>query len=203
MLTSEEIGTASNVNVITAVSPLDVMRVAQTVTIPVFCQHVDPAEPTSSTTGFLLPEAVRKAGAVGTLINHSEHRMKFADLAGAVNRCREKGLVTCLCTDTVATTRAGAALNPTMVAVEPPDLIGTGKNVSTERPEIVRDSVNAAKEVAETVAVRCGAGVNDGRDVAKAIKLGAAGVLLASGVTKVKEKDLKAVLGDLLSGYSC
>jgi isopentenyl diphosphate isomerase/L-lactate dehydrogenase-like FMN-dependent dehydrogenase len=45
--------------------------------------------------------------------------------------------------------------------------------------------------------------VNDGRDVAKAIELGAAGVLLASGVTKAEKdgKDLRAVLRDLLSGY--
>jgi triosephosphate isomerase len=198
----EEVAKETNVTVIAAVSPLDVMRVAQATAIPVFSQHVDPIERETSTTGFLLPEAIKEAGAAGTLINHSENRMKLADIARAVERCREVGLHTCVCTDTVATTRAGAALNPTMVAVEPPDLIGSGKSVSTERPEIVRDSVEAAKGVSQTVAVLCGAGVSHGKDVKAAIALGAVGVLLAGGVTKAAEKgkDLRLVLRDLLSG---
>jgi triosephosphate isomerase len=199
----QEVAAESNVTVIAAVSPLDVMRVAQATAIPVFSQHVDPIERESSTTGFLLPEAIQEAGAVGTLINHSENRMKLADIARTVERCHEAGLLTCLCTDTAATTRAGAALNPTMVAVEPPDLIGTGKSVSTERPEIVLDSVEAANGVSTTVNVLCGAGVTDGKDVKAAIALGTVGVLLAGGVTKAKEKgkDLRTVLRDLLSGY--
>jgi triosephosphate isomerase len=100
----EEVAAESNVTVVAAVSPLDVVSVAQAVAIPVFCQHVDPIEPANSTTGFLLPQAVKEAGAVGTLINHFENRMKLADIARAVERCRDVGLVTCVCTDTVATT---------------------------------------------------------------------------------------------------
>ena len=93
--------------------------------------------------------------------------------------------------------------SPSMVAVEPPDLIGKGKSVSTERPEVVRESVDAAKSVSEAVEVLCGAGVNNGQDVNKALELGTVGVLLASGVTKATEKgkDLRTVLRDLLSGY--
>jgi len=50
------------------------------------------------------------------------------------------------------------------------------------------------------VRVLCGAGVKNGRDVAKALELGAEGVLLASGVTKAS--DVPAVLNDLISSLS-
>ena len=45
--------------------------------------------------------------------------------------------------------------------------------------------------------ILCGAGVKNGNDVAKAIELGASGVLLASGVTKSSNPSKS--LHDLLS----
>jgi triosephosphate isomerase len=58
--------------------------------------------------------------------------------------------------------------------------------------------VRAIQTVGKDVGVLCGAGVKNGRDVAKAVELGAVGVLLASGVVKAKDK--RAVLMDLVSG---
>ena len=46
--------------------------------------------------------------------------------------------------------------------------------------------------------VLCGAGVKNGKDVSKAIELGADGVLIASGV--VKAADWHAALSDLAAG---
>jgi triosephosphate isomerase len=48
--------------------------------------------------------------------------------------------------------------------------------------------------------VLCGAGVKTRADVEKAMELGAAGILLASGV--VKAKDPGAVLTELIRGLS-
>ena len=73
-------------------------------------------------------------------------------------------------------------------------MIGGDISVSTSQPEIIE---NAAKLIGpEKLLV--GAGVKNGEDVRLAIKLGAKGVLLASGVTKAE--DPKAVLMDLASG---
>jgi triosephosphate isomerase len=47
------------------------------------------------------------------------------------------------------------------------------------------------------VPVLCGAGVKTGKDVRRALELGAKGVLLASGV--VKAKDPRKALQDLVS----
>ena len=38
-----------------------------------------------------------------------------------------------------------AKLNPTFIAIEPPELIGTGRAVSTERPQLIVNSTNAVK----------------------------------------------------------
>jgi len=47
--------------------------------IPVFSQHVDSSEP-GSHTGHTLIETVEKAGATGTLLNHSERRIPKEDI---------------------------------------------------------------------------------------------------------------------------
>ncbi len=69
----EKISKETNVSMAIAVQACDITRCAEEVSIPVYAQHIDPIKPGSST-GWTLPEAVKAAGAKGTLINHSEHR---------------------------------------------------------------------------------------------------------------------------------
>lgn len=185
-------------DVAVAVAPqaVDLARVAE-VGLPVFAQHVDVMKPGSGT-GWTLPEAVKEAGAVGSLVNHAEHRVTLADIDAAVTRLNDLGLAACVCTNNVPATRAAAALGPALVAIEPPELIGGDVSVTSADPAIVRDAVKAAKDVASRTRVLCGAGVKTGEDVRAALDLGAEGVLLASGITKAK--DPEAALKDLLSG---
>ncbi len=89
-------------------------------------------------------------------------------------------------------------MKPTIVAIEPPELIGTGIPVSKANPDVVVGSVEAVKGVSKNVKVLCGAGISTGDDVRAAIDLGTDGVLLASGV--VKAKDPKKALLDLAGG---
>jgi triosephosphate isomerase (TIM) len=173
----------------------EISSVAKAVTIPVMAQHLDPRKP-GAATGWTTPELIKAAGAKGTLLNHSERRMVLADLALAIQMAKEKGLVCCVCTDTEATSAAAASLGPEFIAVEPPELIGGDVSVTDARPEIVSDAVAAVSRVDEGIKVLCGAGVKTGRDVAKAVELGASGVLLASGVVKAKEP--RKVLLDLV-----
>jgi len=153
-----------------------------------------------SNTGFILPESVKEAGAVGTLINHSEHRLKLADIELLVRKCEELGILSCVCTNNILTTKAAACLEPDFVAVEPPELIGGDISVSTAQPEIVSGSVKAVKEVAPDVQVLCGAGVKNGDDVKISLELGSVGVLLASGVVRPKGMNPEAVMHDLAQG---
>ncbi len=181
-----------------AVAPqtADLRAVAET-GVETWAQHVDPVE-TGSHTGHALPDAVADAGARGTLINHSERRLKLADVDGAVGGADRVGLETVVCANNPDQVAAAAALGPDAVAVEPPELIGTGTPVSKADPDVVRDAVAAAERVDSSVDVFCGAGISSGEDVSAAEDLGASGVLLASGVAKAD--DPRAALADLVAG---
>jgi triosephosphate isomerase len=170
-------------------------RVAET-GAETWAQHVDPVDH-GRNTGHTLAEAVADAGAAGTLLNHSERRLKLADIDGAIRAAERAGLETIVCANNPAQIGAAAALGPDAVAVEPPALIGTGTPVSGADPDVVEDAVAAADRVDPEVAVLCGAGISTGDDVVAAGDLGAEGVLLASGVAKAD--DPKAALEDLVA----
>ena len=193
----EEVGKETDVSMAIAVQATDIYRVKNEVSIPVWAEHIDPITP-GSHTGWTLPEAVKDAGAIGTLINHSEHRLTLANIDACLTRAQENGLDNIICTNNVATSKAAAALNPQFIAVEPPELIGGDISVTTADPDIVSNSVDAVKSVNDTVQVLCGAGVKNGKDVSKALELGSAGVLLASGIVTAKNK--KEVIQDLAAG---
>ncbi|RKD97901.1 triose-phosphate isomerase [Halopiger aswanensis] len=169
-------------------------RVAET-GAETWAQHVDPID-YGSNTGHTLAETVADAGADGTLLNHSEQRLKLADIDGAVQAAQRADLETIVCANNPAQIGAAAALGPDAVAVEPPELIGTGTPVSQADPDIVEDAVDAAANVDDDVDVLCGAGISTGDDVVAAGDLGAEGVLLASGVAKAD--DPRAALEDLV-----
>ena len=165
---------------------VDITSIARTVSIPVFAQHIDPIAP-GSFTGHILPESVRKTGAVGTLINHSERRLKLADIDATITRARESDLLSVVCANNSAVSAAAAALKPNMIAVEPPELIGTGIPVSKAKPEVVSSTVDLVKRINPDVVILCGAGITRGEDVAAALRLSTEGVLVASGVVKAKD----------------
>ena len=127
------------------------------------------------------------AGAIGALINHSEKRIRLARIDAAIQRAKEVNLVTVVCTNNENVSASAAALKPTYIAIEPPELIGTGIPVSQAKPEIVTETVKLVKKINTEVIVLCGAGITKGDDVVSALRLGTQGILVASGVVKVKE----------------
>ena len=193
----EDVASKQGVNIAICPQQVELARVASLINIPCFAQHVDAVEP-GSHTGFVTLESVKEAGATGTLVNHSEHRLRIADIDFIVRRAPSLDLLTIVCTNNIAVSRAVAELKPYAIAIEPPELIGSGKAVSKVEPEIVANTVEEVKKVHKDCVVLCGAGVTNGEDVRKAIELGADGVLLASGV--VKAKDPETALFDLIAG---
>ncbi len=193
---ARDVSDDSGVRVGVAPQAAHLERVADT-GVETWAQHVDPVDH-GSHTGTVLAESAADAGATGTLLNHSERRLKLADVDGALRAAERAGLETCVCANNPDQIGAAAALGPDAVAVEPPELIGTGTPVSQADPEIVEDAVDAAAAVDDSVGVYCGAGISTGDDVAAAGDLGATGVLLASGVAKAD--DPRAALEDLVSG---
>jgi triosephosphate isomerase len=183
---AEEVSVESGVNVGLAPQFADIASVADAVSIPVFAQHIDHITP-GSFTGHILLESVKEAGAVGTLINHSERRLKLFDIEAIITKTRESDLVSVVCTNNAAVSAAAAALKPDMIAVEPPELIGTGIPVSKAKPEVVSGTVELVKQINPDVVTLCGAGITRGEDVTAALRLGTEGVLVASGIVKAKD----------------
>lgn len=165
--------------------------------VHVFAQHCDYLVPGSGT-GWTTPEAVRATGAVGSILNHAEHKIPHGDVGATVERLRALDMQSLVCADGDAEVEALASLEPTYLAVEPPELIGGDVSVTTADPAIIERNAAAIRASAPATLALCGAGIKTGRDVAKAIELGCHGVLLASGV--VKHTDPLAALEDLCSG---
>ncbi len=188
---------ATGASIAIAPAAADLARVAHEVRIPVLAQHVDAVE-AGARTGWLPPETALAAGAAGTLLNHSERKVPMKDMETVIPRCEALGLEVLCCADDLAEAEAVARLSPDYVAIEPPELIGGDVSVTSAKPEVVAGAVERIRGVNPKVEVLCGAGVKTGRDVAKAIELGAVGVLLASGV--VKAKDPRKALTDLAKG---
>jgi triosephosphate isomerase len=174
---------------------VDLGYVARNVDIPVFAQNIDPRAP-GSATGWVTPAMVKACGAAGTLINHTEHKIRLNEISECTDLAKASDLITLICSDNDRVAAQVAQFRPDFIAVEPPDLIGGDLSVTKANPAIIENTVDAVRSVNHTVMILCGAGVKTGADVRAALDLGADGVLLASGV--VRSKDPEATVRDLV-----
>lgn len=186
----------SGITMVAAPQAADIYRIQDQISLPIFAQHIDPIT-SGGHTGSNLIETLIEAGISGSLINHSENRMKLADIDEVIQLCKQNDIESCVCTNNIATSKAIATFSSDAVAVEPPELIGTGIPVSQAQPEVVEDSVKGVKSINKKIKVLCGAGISTGDDMKAAMDLGADGVLLASGI--VKAENPKEALLDLVS----
>ncbi|RKX42412.1 MAG: triose-phosphate isomerase [Thermotogae bacterium] len=182
---ARQISKVGDERVYVSVQPTDI-RIVKEVWENTLAQHVDPTG-TGARTGWIPVESVIRSGAVGTLINHSEHQLSTEDIKKIIARVRslttqgiDFGVVSCA--DTAKRAGEIAALGPDAIAIEPPELIGTNISVSSARPELVEDAVRVVSKY--NIPVFCGAGINKPEDVVRAIELGARGVLVASAFVK-------------------
>ena len=188
----ERVSLERDVNIMVAVQTVDLKYIANAVSIPVLAQHADCITP-GAHTGFITPAALKEAGAYGTLLNHSEHRLRLDVLSNSISLSKKNGLFTVVCANDVEQGKAVGEFLPDLVAIEPPELIGGDISVTNSNPDLVRDSVLEINEVLVEGKVRklnrvlVGAGIKTEEDVKKSIELGAVGVLIASGVVKAKD----------------
>jgi triosephosphate isomerase len=166
--------------------PQHLIGVVSNSSIPILSQHVDDSK-VGSTTGFVIPELLKKSKVKGSLINHSEHRISSKEIQKLVLKLKELKMISILCVKDVAEVKKYAKLNPDYIAIEPPELIGSGKAVSTEKPELIAKAADAVKNAKNSTKLLCGAGIVSGEDVSKAIELGSKGILVASGIIKAKD----------------
>ncbi len=152
----------------------------------IILQHVDPIG-YGAHTGYIPAQALEKLPVAGTLVNHSEHKLPYRDVAAVVEAAKKAGKIVIACADTPGEAAGLAYLGPTAIAVEPPELIGTGIPVSKAKPEVITGAVKAVESIDPSIPVLAGAGISGPEDVVAAVKLGARGVLVASAVMKAPD----------------
>ena len=161
----------------------DIYRIAKEASpyTPIFAQHID--DGIGKFTGSVSPLAVKEAGAVGTLLNHSERRLSIEEIGKRIKAAKAHGLMSLVFADSIAESLKIERFAPEMIAYEPPELVGTGISVSTARPTHVTEFVS---KVSPRVRRLVGAGITNAGDVKKALELGADGWGVSSAFTKSK-----------------
>ena len=175
---------AKKIQIILIPNLLDTTFVAQnSKKVKVFVQYAD-AVPAGAHTGHVPIKLLVVSGVKGILINHAERRLPFLAIKHRVELAKQFKLETLICAKDDIEAAQLAKLKPTYLAVEPPELIGSGISVSTARPELIKKSVNAIRRINKNVKILMGAGISNNQDYKIALKLGANGVLLASAFVK-------------------
>ncbi len=174
----------------------NILQLKETAVITtVFSQHSDPLDAYRNT-GFVPLELVKKAKAKGTMINHSEHRLKKEDVKKTIFLSKKFGLKTLVCVKNDSEAEFFSSFKPDFIAVEPPRLIAGKKSISEENPGLIKKTVSKVKSVDKNIKVLVGAGIHTIDDVKKALFLGADGILLSSQIalSHHTKKDLKKLL---------
>jgi triosephosphate isomerase len=175
-----------------AVPSVYLKEIAKETTMPVYCQSIDSAEKGRGT-GKVIPEMVLEAGAKGSLLNHSENKIKFSEIKKIVERCREIGLNLIVCAGTLKEAEKIKKLSPYAIAFEDPKLIASGKSIVSHKTNSVKKFVEMLKDT--DILPLCGAGISTPGDVASALLLGCKGVLVSSAIANSQspEKFLKEI----------
>lgn len=171
-------------NVAIAAQASDIYRLSKEIKLPILAQHID-IEDQGAYTGKITTDAIKQAGAIGSLVNHSEFQVSNSHIGEAVRKLKKEGLLSVVCASNSNMAAKISLFKPDFIAIEPPDLIGGEVSVATANPKLIKDTVNKVYSTNRTN-VLCGAGVHTSKDVSISLKLGAKGVLVASGVVKAK-----------------
>jgi triosephosphate isomerase len=167
--------------------------------VQTYAQHIDVKNP-GSQTGYVVPKILKNIGVKGTLISHSEHLLENSLIEETILKAKELGFETCVCARDPHAAYEVSKFAPDMIAVEPQELIGGDISISTAKPEIITDSINAIANSEHKPLLLVGAGIKNRGDVSKAVELGAMGILVASGV--VKAPHIYNAIDDLLEGFN-
>jgi triosephosphate isomerase (TIM) len=181
----------SGVRIVLAAQPTDIESLSYK--NEVFAQHIDPI-PYGSSTGYILPEAVKGAGATGTLINHSERSLSIDDIRQRIERAKNVGLSTVVFASSAEHAGEIAGMGPGYIAFGTP----MGIPLSNSR-NLLEETISRVRAANPAVRILACAGVKSGQDVITALSLGASGALVSS--TVLKSNNPEDALRDILGGF--
>ncbi len=123
-----------------------------------------------------------------SLLNHSENKVdlnKLIELYKGLIKIPDFKVIICVDSIDELKRLINACIKPYAYAIEPPELIGTGRSVSKYKPEVISEAVSIGRRYG--LKILCGAGVSNREDVIAALRLGADGILVASAIAKQED----------------
>ena len=112
----------------------------------IFAQHTD-SNSLGAFTGSIPAQALAQMNIKGSLLNHSEKKLPIEKVKSTIESLANSELEQLVCAESVDEAKKIAAFKPTFIAVEPPELIGSGISVSNAKPEIITNSVRDIKGI--------------------------------------------------------
>ncbi len=191
----QEVASATSIEITPVVQVVDLFRVHQEVGEHLWVQHVDGIG-YGPHTGWTLPAAIKDAGAKGTLLNHSEHKLEPEQLKNSIGYSKQIGLKIMVCADSLPEVKHLLNFQPDLIAYEPPELIGGKISVATVNPDLIQKAAHYCSTILPLVV---GAGIHSEADISKSLELGAKGVLVSSDI--LAATDPKKELESLAQGF--
>ncbi len=180
---AEKVSEKTNVEIIVSPPQPSLALTINQTKLKIISQHVD-IKKSGSTTGYYIPEIIQKVGAFGSIINHSEHEIKIEDIKQSIEKLRELNLISFVCIKSSTDLKNILDFKPNYIAIEPPELIGTQKSISTEKPHLITECSNIINKENRKTKLICGAGISNKEDVKIALENGSSGILVSSSITK-------------------
>lgn len=179
----------------------DLTWVARNSSLPVVAQSVDAASPGRGN-GDVSLQAVATAGAEGVVLNHPESRHSFSAVARFVSACRDCGLDSIVCVDSIQMGQAALAFDPDCLLFEEPSDIESDQSMVQSHPERVEEFVSMVSEERPETRVLLGGGISTPDDVRSAFELGVDAAGAASAFVDAPDRrawltDVGAVLADV------
>jgi triosephosphate isomerase len=179
-------------NIIVCPQFIELSKISTIKGLRVYSQHADSCS-YGAHTGKICVCNIKKAGARGTLLNHSENRISHNQIKETIKMLKKQKMKVIVCCENIKEAGKISKLKPDYIAYEPKELIGGKVSVSDSKPELIKKIVKKVKPIK----VLIGAGIKTRQDVVESLELGAKGVLVASGVIKDKnpKKKIKELAG--------
>ncbi|MEM5815253.1 MAG: triose-phosphate isomerase [Candidatus Aenigmatarchaeota archaeon] len=173
----EEVYRKSKVEIFVAPQYTDIPLISKKFSFPILAQHFDDVEE-GKFTGSISILSLKEYGVTGSLLNHYEKKLNIEKIKNCIKLAKKHNFRVFVLSSSLNEAKKIIPLKPYSLAYEPPELIGTGKAVSREKPEILKKFTDMLK--GSKIIKLAGAGISDENDVRKALVLGCDGVLIAS-----------------------
>jgi triosephosphate isomerase (TIM) len=181
------------------VPPTELSPIWQKYNFPLWSEHCDPVK-NSKSTGWISTEQIKEAGGIGTMLNHSEHRLPFSVIKQTTEICHEHNLKVLICCENEKEAIMYSGLHPEFLAYEPPELIANKTQSVTSKTKEIRQIVSFLKSSSPTpyslptITFLIGAGIRSKEDIKIGKSLGAQGILISSSIMEGSHEEIKKLL---------